>query len=247
MLKRIAVVSETGDLSYALARAAQGQEIDCVDVKPGGELPDASAAVVVASEGVPFAEAAFALAERHIEVLELLAEAIDSYEGVTPGSSLRVRDLAVRFGKALGLSTEDQYTLERAALLRGAGMLRVSHDVMFKKDVLTYDEWAQLQKHPPVGADMLAGARALKDTASVVRAHHECYDGTGYPNRLEEDEIPYLARVLKVLDVYCAMTSARHYRSGQSTAEEAIAHIQDERGKHFDPEVVDVFIKMDIK
>ena len=90
--------------------------------------------------------------------------------------------------------------------------------------------------------NLLGNSEALKDTAEVVLTHHECFDGTGYPRGLEGEEIPRLGRIMKIADVYCAMTSPRPYRAGHSTHEEALEHLQEERGKHFDPELVDVFI-----
>ena len=92
----------------------------------------------------------------------------------------------------------------------------------------------------------MEGLDGFQDTADIVRRHHECYDGDGYPDRLEGDAIPYLARVVKVIDVYCAMTSPRHYREGQASHDEALEHIKSEHGKHFDPELVDVFLKDDL-
>jgi putative two-component system response regulator len=93
---------------------------------------------------------------------------------------------------------------------------------------------------------MVAETDALKDTAEVILTHHECYDGTGYPKGLEKDAIPRLGRIMKILDVYCAMTSPRHYREGHATHEEAVEHLKSERGKHFDPELIDVFLEKDI-
>ncbi|MBN2308054.1 MAG: HD domain-containing protein, partial [Candidatus Hydrogenedentes bacterium] len=147
------------------------------------------------------------------------------------------------FGKALKLSADDQLLLERAALVRDVGKLKIPNRILLKDSVLTYDEWSMLRKHTRLGASLLEGTPALKDTADIVRRHHCCYDGTGYPDGLEGEQIPYLARVLKILDVYCAMTSPRHYREGSSTHKQALAHLRAERAKHFDPELVDVFIK----
>ena len=188
-------------------------------------------------------EAAIGLALRYDELLYLLADVVDSQEGVAPGTSRRVQEHAARFAAALGLPPEDHLALTRAALLRGIGMLKVPVDVRFKKEMLTYDEWALLQAHPKLGADMVANMDALKDTGPVIRTHHECYDGTGYPDGLEGEHIPRLGRMMKILDVYCAMTSPRHYREGHATHEQAVKHLKSERGKHFDPELVDVFVK----
>jgi HD-GYP domain-containing protein (c-di-GMP phosphodiesterase class II) len=179
-------------------------------------------------------------------LLELLAEAIDCREAFLPGSSSRVREHATRLGKALKLSANDQLTFERAALVRDIGKLKIPNDVLLKDDVLTYDEWQLIHQHAAIGADLVASLDVLKDTEDVVRYHHECFDGTGYPAGLEGDAIPYLARAMKVIDVYCAMTSPRHYRKNQTTHAAAAQHLDNERGKHFDPEIVAAFVASDI-
>ena len=178
--------------------------------------------------------AALTLAEWNEELLQLLASAMDSREGFAPGNSMRLMDFSGRFAQALGLSAEDRLTLERGALVRDIGKIRIPNEVLLKAGVLTYDEWRLLQEHPHQGAEMLAQIPALRDTADIVQNHHECYDGDGYPDGLEGEAIPYLARIMKVLDVYCAMTSKRHYRKGFATHQEAVEHLRSERGKHFD-------------
>jgi putative two-component system response regulator len=82
----------------------------------------------------------------------------------------------------------------------------------------------------------------FQDIEDIVRCHHECFDGDGYPNGIEGEAIPYLARIMKILDVYCAMTSPRIYREGHATHTDAIAHLREEAGKHFDPVLTKAFI-----
>jgi putative two-component system response regulator len=93
---------------------------------------------------------------------------------------------------------------------------------------------------------MVSNMSALSDTAPIIRTHHECFDGTGYPDGLEGERIPLLGRMMKILDVYCAMTSPRHYRKGHATHEQAVQHLKSERGKHFDPKLVDTFIEKEV-
>ena len=175
-------------------------------------------------------------------LLELLAEAIDCREGIPAGSAARLREHATRFAEAMGLSPEERCTLERAALLRAVGKLRLSNDVLLKKSLLNYDEWILLKQYPALGADLLAEMGICADVLDAVRAHQECFDGTGYPKGIEGEDIPLLARMLRILVVYCAMTSPRHYRSTVTGHDEAIAYFLQERGKHYDDELVDVFI-----
>jgi putative two-component system response regulator len=249
MLRRIAVV--TGDDKYfgKISKADKDPETQFVQVPPGSPLPPASVGLVTPTakqDPKDVLEAAISLAKRYDELLYLVADVVDSQEGVAPGTSKRVQEHAERFAEALGLTAEEHLALTRAALLRGIGMLKVPVDVRFKKDMLTYDEWALLQDHPKFGADMVAATDALKDTADAILTHHECYDGTGYPGGLEKEAIPKLGRIMKILDVYCAMTSPRHYRKGHATHEQAVEHLKAERGKHFDPELIDVFLDKDI-
>ncbi|HQE82195.1 MAG TPA: HD domain-containing phosphohydrolase [Candidatus Hydrogenedentes bacterium] len=249
MLRRIAIVTADEKYFGKMSKADKDPESQFVQVLPGSPLPPASVGLIAPTakqEPKDVLEAAIGLAKRYDELLYLIADVVDSQEGVAPGTSKRVQEHASRFAAALKLPPEEHLTLTRAALLRGIGMLKVPVDVRFKKEMLTYDEWALLQAHPRFGADMVAATDALKDTANAILTHHECYDGTGYPQGMEAEHIPRLGRIMKILDVYCAMTSARHYREGHATHKQAIEHLKSERGKHFDPELVDVFIKKEV-
>lgn len=180
------------------------------------------------------------------QVLQLLAQSIDSTEGIAADNHRRVLDHVTRFGEALGLSEAEQDVLERGALVHDIGKIKISTDVLVKSNVLTYDDWQLLRSHTSLGADLIKGVESLSDTEDVVRYHHECWDGDGYPEGLKGAKIPHLAHIMKIVDVYCAMTSARHYRDGESSHEEAIAYFKEEHGKHFNPELVDVFIDKNI-
>ena len=243
MIKRIAVVSDGDSFYEAVVEAAKEQEAQVVRAT-GADAAPAGTAVVLAGGGdaSKALKTALACAAQGEGLLCLLAEAIDCRESFSPGSSLRVRDHAMRFADALGLSEDDRFTLERGALVRDIGKLKVPNNILLKGGLLTYEEWDVLHKHPHFGADAVQEVGALRDTVDIVRRHHECYDGTGYPDGLEGEAIPFLARVMRILDVYCAMTSERHYRNGFSTHDEAIEYIQEEKGKHFDPDLAQVFI-----
>lgn len=243
MLKRIGMVGGNEKLVDVVSKELKGRDVQLVQLKDGADIPAGTSAVLSDPNDTKAAvAAAFTLACWNEELLHLLASAMDSREGFAPGNSLRLMAFAGRFAQALGLSDEDRLTLERGALVRDIGKIRISNDVLLKSGVLTYDEWHLLQEHPHQGAEMLAQIPALRDTADIVRNHHECYDGDGYPDGLEGEDIPYLARIMKVLDVYCAMTSERHYRKGYSTHEQAIEYLRSEQGKHFDAALVDAFI-----
>lgn len=180
------------------------------------------------------------------QLLLLLGTAIEAREQHIPGAVERLVQHAERFAKALGLDPEQRSTLERGSLVHDIGKLQVSSEVLLKKTVLTYDEWTLLQRHTHLGGDILKTIEPLQDTEVIARTHHECFDGTGYPEGLEGEEIPLLGRIMKILDVYCAMTSPRHYRQGKSSHEDALEFLQKEKGNHFDPELVQVFIDSNV-
>jgi HD-GYP domain-containing protein (c-di-GMP phosphodiesterase class II) len=181
-----------------------------------------------------------------IDALLLLSDAIGCREGIPLGSAERVRAHAVRFGEALDLSAEELAVLERGALLRDIGKLKIDNDVLLKKSVLSYDDWLLLQQHTTLGVALLEERGVGGDVADIVLSHHECFDGDGYPEQLEGEAIPYLARVMKIVDVCCAMTSPRHYRETHTSHDDAIAYLKSERGKHYDAALLDVFLEAEV-
>ena len=244
MLKRVVVLSKNESLQKTLREKAKKADVQIVAADPGVAAPPATAGVVADADMAAAALALMAgLGNRNEDLLYLLADAIACREGIAQGSAKRIREHATRFASALKLSADDQLTLERASIVREVGKIRVPNRILLKDSMLTYDDWVLLQQHTNVGADLLQGIDALKDTADVVRRHHCCWDGTGYPDGMEGDQIPLLARCLRILDVYCAMTSPRIYREGRATHKQALEHLREEQGKHFDPELVEVFIK----
>lgn len=244
MLRRIALVGATEEQGREFERqaAADGQ-FEMVQLAPGADLP---AATVALAGGVGQAketlEAASKMAVCFEELLEWLGFAIDVCEQQLPGASRRVREHATRFAQALGLDRHETLTLERASYVRDIGNLRIPTYLLAKKSVLTYEEWSLLQEHTRYGADIVRELDSLRDTEQVVRWHHECYDASGYPDGIGGEEIPLLARTMKIIDVYCAMTSPRHYRKGYTRHEDAVEFIQSESGRFFDPALVELFV-----
>lgn len=246
MLKRIAVLDGNEELFEAAKKAADKEEVQVVKMEPGDDVPVATSAFMGGNSADAGLKAALALSNQQEKILNLLAEAIDCREGLMPGTSKRLQEHATRFAKALNLSIDDQLALERAALIRDIGKLRIPNDPLLKDGVLNYDEWMKLQCHPKYGHEIVQEYDVFKDTEEIVCCHHECYDGDGYPRGIEGDAIPHLARVMKILDVYCAMTSPRHYRKGYASHETAVEYLRSEQGKHFDPDLIDVFIDNNI-
>jgi response regulator RpfG family c-di-GMP phosphodiesterase len=248
MIRRIAVpTSGEKAWSKALETAAKAQGVNVVELADPMNPPLGTSAILCSSKtAAPALAAAVALGETSHGVLSLLARAIDVREGFADGSSERVRQHAIRFGHALRLDHDQLLALDCGALLRDVGKLSVPNSVLLKSGVLSYDEWLMLQRHPHLGAELLGSMPGLSSVIPIVKNHHECFDGDGYPDKLEGNAIPLLARMMKIVDVYCAMTSARHYRKTHCTHETAVAYLRSERGKHFDPALVDVFIESSI-
>ncbi len=169
------------------------------------------------------------------------ARAIDANSPWTAGHSERVTHIAIEIARELGLSAQQLDTLERGGLLHDIGKIAVPPAVLDKAGKLTDDEWAVMRRHPIVGCEILSPIPAFADALPIVRSHHERMDGTGYPDQLYGDQIPYLARVLAVADVFDALASDRPYRAGMTTAE-ACAIIQMGSGAHFDPRIVRAFL-----
>lgn len=238
MLKHVGVI---GDLDLA---GVLGDDVVVSALTDEGG--PAAAVVVDGAKAVEAGDAVLAAARNQEVLFGLLADALDCREGVLAGSCVRVCEHAARFADALGLSPEEKSVLERGAMLRDIGKVLVPNEILLKASVLDYDDWILLQSHTKLGAELLMERGFCADVADVVGKHHECWDGTGYPDGLERDEIPYLARAMRILDVYCAMTSPRHYRKEHSTHEQAVDHLQEERGKHFDADLVDVFLEHEV-
>ena len=246
MLKRIAVIGDT-DLIASLNEANDDPEVCFAPLetpaKPGSSM---CAVLAPAGHSAQAIKAAAGVAAEHNAALNVIADAVACREGIPLGDSGRVCEHASAFAKALGLSAEEQSVFERAALLRDIGKIRIPNDILLKKSVLDYDEWTMLKTHSRLGAELLLERGMCTDVVEIVEFHHECYDGDGYPDHLERDEIPYLARAMRIVDVYCAMTSPRHYRKSQYSVKEAQEYLESESSKHFDPNLLKAFLAADL-
>ena len=184
-----------------------------------------------------------ALAASYEALLVALARALEAKDDETEGHSERVTAYALRLGRALGLRREALEDLRRGALLHDLGKIGIPDAVLRKPGPLTEEEKALMRTHPLIGDRILEGLPALQGARGVVRHHHERFDGRGYPEGLQVEEIPLLARIFAVVDAYDAMTSDRPYRRALSHGE-ALAAIAREAGKQFDPQVVRVFLRV---
>lgn len=244
MTFRIGVFGAGPTALRTMRKTAQLHGGDAIALEDSADLPPSVGTVAgPAKAAEAIAEAALQLAGRQSDLLMLLAQAIDAREGIPLANAARVKDTAERFGAAMNLDGEALGVFVRGALLHDIGKLELTNGVLLTNAMLTHDEWEALRAHTTKGEALAAALPGLADIAPLVRAHHECWDGTGYPDGKEGDEIPLLARAMKIVDVYCSMTGPRHYRTGMASPDEAFAHIEEESGKHFDPRLAPLFLQ----
>ena len=159
------------------------------------------------------------------------------------GHGSRVATWASSLSNILGLSRDDRRRLHIAAHLHDIGKIRVDAEVVQKPGPLTAGEWAQMRRHPLEGFRIVDGL-VHAGIANTVIAHHERFDGSGYPFGLRGNEIPYLARVLLVADAFDAITSDRPYQPALSV-DYALSELRRCAGTQFDPEVVEAMLALD--
>ena len=175
--------------------------------------------------------------------LTTLIRAVEDKDVYTHGHSRRTAELATSLGERLGLPPEQLRTLAHGAFLHDVGKIAIPDHILNKPGRLTPEERAVIETHSALGAEMVTQAPSLRACVPIIRHHHERWDGSGYPDRLDERTIPLLAAITAVADVWDALTSDRAYRSGWLPAK-ALAHIRDGRGTHFHPQVVDLLVEM---
>ena len=175
-----------------------------------------------------------------IDLLEVLAETIESKDRFMRGHARRVAFFASLMAQRLCLSAEEHQYVRIAAFLHDLGKIGISDKILNKQDKLTAEEWEIIKTHPQVGVNIVGHARQLAPYLAGILHHHERYDGSGYPKGLKGEEIPLEARILAIADAFAAMTSVRSYSSALPV-EEALAEIQREAGKQFDPRLAEVF------
>jgi len=179
----------------------------------------------------------------HFETVLALAKAIEARDPSTGGHGQKVVNFAEQIADKLGCSPPERQTIGLAALLHDIGKIGVPDEILRKPNPLTNDEWDIMKRHPDIGADIVLSVSKLSEVATLIRSHHEHFDGSGYPLGLSGQWICLGARILSVVDAYEAITNERVYRSKRSH-EEAIAEIQRCSGSDFDPVVVNAFVSI---
>jgi putative nucleotidyltransferase with HDIG domain len=175
--------------------------------------------------------------------LEALVNALDARDQETKGHSIRVSKYMMDIARELGVveGSPQWLDMQRGSLLHDVGKIGVSDTILLKPGKLTEDEWTFMRQHPEIGYNMLRQVKFLEGPAEIILAHHERWDGEGYPRGLREAEIPLGARIFPVVDTFDAMTSDRPYRKALST-QVAMNEILKYSGTQFDPLVVEAFL-----
>jgi putative nucleotidyltransferase with HDIG domain len=179
------------------------------------------------------------LEEDFLSLVRMWGESIEAKDHYTVGHCARVADYACRIAERVGLTEREIVWFRMGAFLHDVGKTEVAEEILNKPGRLDPAERAAIERHPVIGEEMLAPVEFPWDIRPMVRSHHERWDGGGYPDGLAGEAIPFSARILRVADVFDALTTARSYR-GRLTPEEAMALMEGDEGS-FDPEIFSVF------
>lgn len=169
--------------------------------------------------------------------------ALDLRDNETEHHSRRVTLLTVELARLMGMSDNELIHVRRSALLHDIGKIGVPDHILHKPGPLTEEEWVIMRKHPQFAHDMLAPIEYLRSALDIPYCHHERWDGTGYPRGLKGKQIPLIARIFAVIDVWDALSSDRPYRKAWPY-EKIVAHMREQSGTHFDPKAVELFLQM---
>jgi len=175
--------------------------------------------------------------------LEGWARALELRDHETEGHSMRVVDRAIQIAMLLNVPENELINIRRGALLHDIGKIGIPDAILLKPGKLNSDEMALMQQHPNFAYELLHPIDYLRPALDIPYCHHEKWDGSGYPRGLRGEEIPIAARIFAIVDVYDALTSDRPYRSAWSK-QEALEYISEQSGKHFDPQVAEVFLNI---
>lgn len=186
------------------------------------------------------------LAKAYDATLEGWVRALDLRDKETEGHTQRVTKMTVRLVRAMGWEGEDLVNAGRGALLHDIGKLGIPDRVLLKAGQLSPEEWAIMRRHPEYALNMLSPITYLRGALDIPYAHHERWDGSGYPRGLKGEEIPLAARIFAVVDVWDALRSDRPYRKAWA-ADQVKDYLRSRAGKEFDPMVVGVFLDAEVR
>jgi putative two-component system response regulator len=182
--------------------------------------------------------------DTRLQVVRRLGRAAEYRDEETGLHIIRMSKMAVVIAKAAGMNEEQCDLLLNAAPMHDIGKIGIPDQILLKPGIFEPDEWTVMQTHAQIGADILSGddSDLMSMAHDIAISHHEKWNGKGYPNRLEGEAIPLVGRVTALADVFDALTSVRPYKMAWSI-EKAVDLIKEERGQHFDPRLVDLFLE----
>jgi len=175
--------------------------------------------------------------------LEGWVQALELRDHETEGHTRRVVEMTIDLARSMAVSEDEVTAIRRGALLHDIGKMGIPDSVLLKPGTLNEREWEIMRQHPDYAYRLLTPIEYLRPVLDIPYCHHERWDGTGYPRGLKNEEIPLAARIFAVVDVWDALTTDRPYRLAWSK-EKAIKHISEQCNKHFDPAVVEAFLKI---
>lgn len=180
------------------------------------------------------------LQSMNLQMVRVLAEAIEAKDKYTRGHCERMRLICLKIGDICNISEQERIDLEYAAILHDLGKIGIADTILNKPDSLDADEFEIIRTHPLIGEKILAEVETLKNVSEAIKHHHENYDGSGYPDGLERDNIPFLSRIIAVADVFDALTTNRPYRKAFSV-NDALSEMENMAGEKLDQSIVDLF------
>lgn len=181
--------------------------------------------------------------DSYFEIIKALAQAIEAKDSYIHGHSMRVMKYAGLIAQKLDLPEEDKESLKFAAVLHDIGKIGISEIILNNKDKLTSKQYDEIKQHPIIGQNIIQPIELLKPIQSLIRHHHEWFNGNGYPDGLSRKNIPFGARILAIVDAYDAMKSDRSYRKSLSE-ERAIQELKNGCDSQFDPDLVKIFLEI---
>ena len=180
--------------------------------------------------------------DAYVLTLEGWAKTLEFHDRETLGHSQRVTSLSQRLAEKLGINDPQELEYIRwGALLHDIGKLAIPYEVLRKESELSQEDWEVIKNHPTLAEELLGNIQYIRPALEIARFHHENWDGTGYPRKLRQEQIPFHARMFSVVDNWDALTTDRPYRKAWSR-EKTINYLREQSGKKFDPTIVDVFI-----
>ena len=185
----------------------------------------------------------FELSMAYNATIDAWSRTLDLRDRDTEGHTRRVTDITLRFAGLTGLKDTDLIHVRRGATLHDIGKVAIPDEILFKPGPLDQGEWETMRQHPKYAVDLLSPIKYLEHAMEIPHWHHEKWDGTGYPDRLGGEEIPFSARLFALVDVYDALTSDRPYRRAWSK-QDTVRYIESQSGSHFDPRLVPEFLNL---